>query len=229
MIAIIDFKAGNLTSVKLAMKTIGVDSIITSDPEVVRKSERVIFPGVGAAGAAMHNLTKLGLDIVLCEVAERGTPLLGICVGMQVMLDYSEEDNGTKTLGLIKGQTIKFQPKNHYTKVPQIGWNSVNWNTNPNIDFGAESKTNSSGRDFLDKKFDAGFFAGLQSGSDFYFVHSYYPVPQNPENILATTEYAGVNFASIIQHKNIIATQFHPEKSGRIGLQFLANFCKAVN
>ncbi|MDR2345224.1 MAG: imidazole glycerol phosphate synthase subunit HisH [Planctomycetaceae bacterium] len=208
MIAIIDFKAGNLTSVKLAMKTFGIDGIITSDPDVVRKSDRVIFPGVGAAGAAMFNLKRFHLDEVLHEIVQRGTPLLGICVGMQVLLDYSEENNQTKTLGIIPGQTVRFKPDDHYTKIPQIGWNSVHYDSYLN-------KNNS----------DKDYFNGIKSGSDFYFVHSYYPVPQNPNDILAVTQYANINFASIIRKDNVIATQFHPEKSGHIGLKFLENFC----
>ncbi|MDR2641808.1 MAG: imidazole glycerol phosphate synthase subunit HisH [Planctomycetaceae bacterium] len=211
MLAIIDYKAGNLTSVKLAIETIGVEGIITSDPDVVRKADRVIFPGVGAAGAAMLNLKQLRLVEALYDVVQREIPLLGICIGMQVLLDYSEENDNTPTLGIIPGQTVRFQPDDHYTKVPQIGWNSVNWKSN----------VNTGNRNNLDKK----YFEDIESGSDFYFVHSYYPVPKNPENILATTEYANVNFASIIRHKNIIATQFHPEKSGHIGLKFLENFC----
>jgi glutamine amidotransferase len=206
MLAIIDFKAGNMTSVKLAMSTIGVEGIITSDSEVVRNADRVIFPGVGAAGAAMFNLKQLHLDDAIYDIVQRGIPLLGICLGMQILLDYSEE-NDTQTLGIIPGQTVRFKPDNHYTKIPQIGWNSADWtNIDPNDS---------------DKK----YFNNIKSGSDFYFVHSYYPVPKNPENILATTEYANVNFASVIRYKNIIATQFHPEKSGHAGLKFLENFC----
>ncbi|MDR1291753.1 MAG: imidazole glycerol phosphate synthase subunit HisH [Planctomycetaceae bacterium] len=208
MLAIIDFKAGNLTSVKLAMSTIGVEGVITSDPEVVRNADRVIFPGVGAAGAAMLNIKRLHLDDAIHDIVQRGIPLLGICIGMHVLLDYSEE-NDTQTLGIIPGQTVRFKPDNHYTKIPQIGWNSADWT---NIDSNDP-----------DKK----YFNNIKSGSDFYFVHSYYPVPKNSENILATTEYANINFASIIRYKNIIATQFHPEKSGHAGLKFLENFCSS--
>jgi glutamine amidotransferase len=209
MLAIIDFKAGNLTSVNMALQSLGVDGIITSDPDVVRRADRVIFPGVGAAGSAMFNLKRFHLDEALYEVVKRGVPLLGICVGMQVLLDDSEEDNNTKTLGIISGRTVRFQPDNRYVKIPQIGWNSVNW----------ESRNSQNNR-------DKNYFKNIESGSDFYFVHSYYPIPKNQDDILATTEYANVNFASIIKHGNIIATQFHPEKSGRFGLQFLENFCK---
>ncbi|MDR1053299.1 MAG: imidazole glycerol phosphate synthase subunit HisH [Planctomycetaceae bacterium] len=206
MLAIIDYKAGNLTSVKLAMSTIGVEGVITSDPEVVRKADRVIFCGVGAAGAAMLTLKQSHLDDAIYDIVQRGIPLLGICLGMQILLDYSEE-NDTQTLGIIPGQTVRFQPDNHYTKIPQIGWNSADWtNIDPNDP---------------DKK----YFDNIKSGSEFYFVHSYYPVPKNSENILATTEYANVNFASVIRYKNVIATQFHPEKSGHVGLKFLENFC----
>jgi glutamine amidotransferase len=208
MLAIIDFKAGNLTSVKLAMETIGVEAIITSDPEIVRKADRVIFPGVGAAGATMLNIKKLHLDEVLYEIVDKGIPLLGICVGMQVLLDYSEENNNTQTLGIIPGKTVKFKPNNRYVKIPQIGWNSINWNEKNIVE--------------QNKK----YINNIDSGNDFYFVHSYYPTPKNQENILATTDYADVTFASIITHKNIIATQFHPEKSGKIGLKFLEIFCK---
>ncbi|MDR1480241.1 MAG: imidazole glycerol phosphate synthase subunit HisH [Planctomycetaceae bacterium] len=208
MLAIVDFKAGNLTSVKLALATIGVEGVITSDADVVRKADRVIFPGVGVAGATMLNLKKLRLDEAILDIVKRGVPLLGICVGMQVLLDYSEESNNTQTLGIIAGQTVRFKPDNRYTKIPQIGWNSVDWkNINQNN---------------TDKK----YFNNIASGSDFYFVHSYYPVPKNPDNILATTEYANVNFASVIRHENVIATQFHPEKSGAVGLKFLENFCQ---
>ncbi|MDR0705743.1 MAG: imidazole glycerol phosphate synthase subunit HisH [Planctomycetaceae bacterium] len=205
MLAIIDFKAGNLTSVKLALDAIGVTGTITSDPKTVAIAERVIFPGVGAAGAAMQNLRNFGLDDALRDIARRGVPLLGICVGMQVLLDFSEEDGGTEMLGLIHGRVVRFSPTNFWDKVPQIGWNSVCWSL---------------------ENADSVFLQNITNSSDFYFVHSYYPVPVQSSHILAQTNYAGVTFASILQYENIIATQFHPEKSGKIGLQFLENFVK---
>jgi len=206
MLAIVDYKAGNLTSVQLALETIGVAGIITSDPKVVALADRIIFPGVGAAKAAMDNLKQLGLADVLRDVVHRKkTPLLGICVGMQVLLNFSEEDGGTNTLGLVPGKVLKFQSTNRRDKVPQIGWNSVMWSENNH---------------------DDPFLKGVANGSDFYFVHSYYPVPKDPHCVLATTEYAGVTFASALRCENVIATQFHPEKSGETGLKLLANFSR---
>ncbi|MDR0522626.1 MAG: imidazole glycerol phosphate synthase subunit HisH [Planctomycetaceae bacterium] len=202
-LAIVDFGAGNLTSVRLALRTIGADGIVTSDPQIVAAADRIIFPGVGAAGAAMVNLRRTGLDAALRYAVQAETPLLGICVGMQVLLDFSEEDGGTEMLGLLPGNVVKFQPANRWDKVPQIGWNSVSWSEENAAD---------------------PFLKGISNGSDFYFVHSFYPVPENPVNILATTEYAGISFASLLRCKNIVAAQFHPEKSGKTGLNLLANF-----
>ena len=203
MLTIVDYKAGNLTSVKLALKSIGVAGTITSAPETVASADRIIFPGVGAAGSAMQNLRTLGLDDALREAVGRGVPLLGICVGMQVLLDFSEEDGGTEMLGFIPGRVVKFQSSNPWDKVPQIGWNTAVWPS---------------------KVAEHPFFKGINNGSDFYFVHSYYPVPKNGAHVLASTDYAGTKFASILQKENILATQFHPEKSGTLGLQLLRNF-----
>lgn len=204
MLAIVDYKAGNLTSVRLALESIGAEATITSDPDVVARADRVIFPGVGAAGSAMQNLKNFGLDDALRTVVGRGVPLLGICVGMQVLLDFSEEDGGTEMLGFIPGRVLRFRPTERWTKVPQIGWNNVR---------------------FASK--DAArlpIFRDIADGDDFYFVHSFYPAPQNEEHVLARAEYAETVFSSVIRHENILATQFHPEKSGRVGLKLLENF-----
>lgn len=203
MIAIVDYKAGNLTSVRLALESVGVDGTITSKPEDIVRADRVIFPGVGAAGSAMQNLRSLGLDDALRDVVRRGVPLLGICVGMQVLLDYSEEDDGTELLGFIPGHVVRFQPTDPWDKVPQMGWNNVSWD----------------GKDM-----ELPFLKGVPNNSDFYFVHSFYPQPENENDVLARTNYADILFASMLKHENILATQFHPEKSGQVGLQLLANF-----
>jgi glutamine amidotransferase len=202
MIAIVDYKAGNLTSVQLAFRALGCDAAVTSDPRTILAASRVVFPGVGAAGSAMRNLADLHLTPVLREVAARGTPFLGICLGTQILLEFSEEDGGTPTLGLLPGRVPRFQPADPWDKVPQIGWNQVRI-TRPHA-----------------------LLEGIDDGSEFYFVHSYYPAPADPALALGTTDYAGVTFASMIGRGNVAATQFHPEKSGRIGLRLLANFTR---
>ena len=185
MLTIIDYKAGNLTSVKLAFAALGVETCVTDDPDQIRAADRLVFPGVGAAASAMANLQSAGLVEVLKEVTASGVPFLGICLGMQILFDHSEEDGGTDTLGILPGQVRRF-PNVPGCKIPQIGWNQVN------------------------------------AAEEFYFVHSYY-VEMNPfaEGV---TEYAGIRFASLARKDNILAAQFHPEKSGRIGLKFLSDF-----
>ena len=155
MIAIIDYKAGNLTSVKLALDSIGVEGVVTSDPEFIRRSPRVIFPGVGAAGAAMKTLNEAGLESCIRDVVMSGTPFLGICVGTQILLERSEEDGGVDCLGLIPGEVRLFRPEHDHEKVPQMGWNTVRLSRPHPL------------------------FAGIESESEFYFVHSYYPAPDS--------------------------------------------------
>ncbi len=193
MIAVIDYKAGNLTSVRLAFETLGLKAEITSSPEKILSASHVVFPGVGAAQSAMHELDQAGLINIIKKVVCNGTPFLGICVGLQILLERSEEDDGVNTIGLIPGVVKLFTPTDPFVKVPQIGWNSVNLNRSHPV--------------FLD----------INNNSNFYFVHSYYPMPANSTDILGQTEYAGVKFASVVARKNLIATQFHPEKSGRMG------------
>ena len=202
MIAIVDYKAGNLTSVKLAFEAIGVKAIITDCPQTILEADRVVFPGVGAAGASMRNLAALNLVDVLKTVVARGTPFLGICVGMQVLFDRSEEDGGTPTLGFIPGQVRLFRPADPLDKVPQIGWNTVQFRHPHPV------------------------FAGVEDETEFYFVHSYYPMTLNPDDSLGMTRYAGVEFTSVVARANLVAAQFHVEKSGRVGLKVFENFSR---
>jgi len=201
MIAIIDYKAGNLTSVKLAFESLAINAVITDDPQTILQAERVIFPGVGAAGAAMQNLTDMKLADTIRRIVKNGTPFLGICLGTQIIFEHSEEDGGVDCIGLIPGNVKRFTPIDSYDKVPHMGWNSVQQQKNHPI------------------------FDGIADNSEFYFVHSFYPNPSDTDWIIGTTDYAGITFASAVSHKNLVATQFHPEKSGKIGLKLLQNFC----
>ncbi len=200
MIAIIDYRAGNLTSVKLAFDALGAESVVTSDPAVIRACARVVFPGVGAAGSAMRHLADLNLITVLREVIAAGTPFLGICVGTQVLFDFSEEDGGTHALGLLPGRVRLFIPADSHDKVPHMGWNQMRIvRPHPLLE-------------------------GVSDNTDFYFVHSYYPDPADPAVIVGVTDYAGTSFAAMVGRANLVATQFHVEKSGRPGLRILQNF-----
>jgi len=204
MIAIIDYDAGNLTSVARAVTHIGFECIVTNDINEICKAERIIFPGVGAAGSAMESIKRLGLDKAIQGAFLSGKPILGICIGTQVIMDYSEE-NDTKCLGIIAGKVLSFKfdairENGAGLKIPHMGWNRITLRK----------------RHFI--------LSNLKEDDEFYFVHGYYPVPDDPEHLIGTTEY-GIPFASILGYKNIIATQFHPEKSGRPGLAILRNFC----
>jgi glutamine amidotransferase len=204
MIAIIDYRAGNLTSVKRAMDALGRASVITRDPPEVLQAERIIFPGVGAAGKAMADLRALKLDRALQGAFRAGKPILGICLGTQIILERSEE-NGTDCLCLIRGQVRRFpEPladgEGRILKVPHMGWNRV--------DFARPHP----------------LFEGIDPASEFYFVHSYYPVPSESERVLGETDH-GIRFPSVLEAGNLVAVQFHPEKSGRAGLRILENFC----
>jgi glutamine amidotransferase len=200
VIAIVDYKAGNLTSVKRALEHLGLEGCITPDPDVVRRAERIIFPGVGHAATAMAVLHERGLDQALREAHARGTPILGTCVGAQVILSHSEEGD-TACLGLLPGNCERFRPDDPALKVPHMGWNEVS------LVAGREHPV----------------LRGIPPGSEFYFVHSYYLRPADPQAILATSEH-GVTFPAIVGHGNLIATQFHSEKSGPVGLAILRNF-----
>ncbi|NCO51926.1 MAG: imidazole glycerol phosphate synthase subunit HisH [Deltaproteobacteria bacterium CG_4_8_14_3_um_filter_51_11] len=205
MIAIVDYKAGNLTSVERAVRYLGYDCRITGIPVDVSLADRIIFPGVGAAGKAVKDLKELGLDQVLKEQFEQGKPILGICLGAQIILERSEEDEAF-CLGLIPGVAKRFppdlsNPALEKIKIPHMGWNSLHiLQPHPVLrDTGTED--------------------------EFYFVHSYYPSPAGPEHIIATSRH-GIEFPAVLGSSNLVAVQFHPEKSGRPGLKLLDNFCR---
>ena len=197
MVVVIDYQAGNLTSVVRSLKVLGVEGEVTQDPAVVAGAARIVFPGVGAAGTAMAILKSLKLDQALRTAFEGGVPILGICLGTQVILEYSEE-NDTPCLGLLPGKT-RALPKQPGLKIPHMGWNTVRFIR------------------------DHPVFQGLPEAAEYYFVHSYYPAPAEERMVLGVTEH-GVTFPSVMGLKNLVATQFHPEKSGRFGLQILENF-----
>ena len=203
MIGIVDYEAGNLTSVARALSFLGIKWIISSDPERLKSCERIIFPGVGAAQSAMESLKKYGLDEFLKSAFSEGIPILGICLGTQIIFEWSEEDGGTPTLGILKGKVKRLPDpliwEGEILKVPHMGWNKVKWRTSHPV------------------------FSGLDPDYEFYFVHSYYPEPEDPQLICGTTFY-GIEFASAVAFKNLVAVQFHPEKSGKPGLQILKNF-----
>ena len=202
MIAIVDYKAGNLTSVLLAFKALNVEAQITSDPGVVAAADRVVFPGVGAAGDAMQHLHEMKLLQPLRDAVDSGKPFLGICLGTQIILEHSEEDGGVDTAGILPGKVIRFRPSSKWDKIPQMGWNAVHVVR------------------------DHPVFDGIEDESEFYFVHSFYPAPASDDLILGQSTYADVTFASAMSRNNLVATQFHPERSGRIGLRVLENFSR---
>ncbi len=195
---IIDYDAGNLKSVQRACAEVGLEASISSDPDVVRHAERVIFPGVGAAGSAMRSITRAGMDQALKEVIGEGVPVLGICLGLQISLDHSEEDD-QQTLGLLPGRVVKFRFDRPELKIPHMGWNEVRViRPHPLLE-------------------------GIEAGDEFYFVHGYYPEPAQADLVHALTEYES-DFACALGKDNYFATQFHPEKSGRVGLRLLSAF-----
>ncbi len=201
MIAVVDYGAGNLGSVVNALEHLRIPHIVTADPDQILAAPGVIFPGVGATADAMENLRERGLIAVLQAVAASGRPLLGICVGQQVLFETSYEGDPHACLGILEGEVRRFSDIDLI--VPHMGWNSVQLrHAHP-------------------------LFAGIPDHTEFYFVHSYYCQPTDGAVILGETEY-GAPFAAAIAHGNILATQFHPEKSGRWGLQIYANFAELV-
>jgi imidazole glycerol phosphate synthase glutamine amidotransferase subunit len=194
MIAIIDYGAGNLNSVKNTLDYLGIKSTITNNRAEIESAERIILPGVGSFGAMMQNLRERELDITLKNLISKGIPFFGICLGLQALFEKSEESPGIKGLEVFKGKVLRFQNG----KIPQIGWNKV-------------------------LPIKNGFF----SEDFFYFINSYYVCPGDNDIIAAKTDYFG-EFASAIQYKNITATQFHPEKSGKAGIELFRRWLKGL-
>ena len=198
MVAIVDYGAGNIKSVENAVRYLGHEAVLTRDPAVILSADHVILPGVGAFGDAMTRLSRYGLDEVLRKAAASGTPFLGICLGLQLLFESSEESPGAEGLGILKGHILRI-PDGEGRKVPQIGWNDL---TYPNP-----------GR----------LFAGLPEGSYVYFVHSYYLRAADPSIVTACTQY-GVRIDASVESGNVFACQFHPEKSEAAGMKILQNF-----
>lgn len=198
MVAIIDYDAGNIKSVEKALISLGESAVITREREKILNADKVILPGVGAFGDAMDKIRGYGLEAIIKEVIANNTPFLGICLGLQLLFESSEESPDTKGLGILKGKIVKI-PDDKRLKVPQIGWNSIQF---PN-----------SGR----------LYKGIAENSYVYFVHSYYLQAEEPEIVTASTEYA-VHIHASVEKENVFACQFHPEKSSDVGLHILKNF-----
>ena len=198
MIAIIDYDAGNIKSVQKAVEFLGEEAVLTSDREVILNAGKVILPGVGAFGKAMESLKNFNLIEVIHEVAESDTPFLGICLGLQILLNSSEESPGVKGLGIIDGDCLRMTPKPGF-KIPHMGWNTI------------------------DIKGKSPLLKGIKQESFLYFVHSYYAKVACEDEVIARCEFTD-NMDVVLQKGNVFATQFHPEKSSGIGLAILKNF-----
>src|SRR4030095_79626 len=195
-VAIIDYGVGNLRSVEKAFAAVGVEATISADKDTLRAAKKLVLPGVGAFGACMRELRRHGFADLVIERVKRGTPLIGVCVGMQMLFEESSEFGATAGLGILKGCVRRFSDD---LQVPHVGWNQVN------------------------PKASNGLFERIPNGSFFYFVHSYYCEPENDRTIVGETDY-GVRFPSIVAEGNVCGVQFHPEKSQSAGLQLLKNF-----
>jgi len=217
-IALIDTGAANIHSVDKALKYVGASVEITDNSDFIQKADLIVFPGVGAFSAVMESINSKNLKEVIKEIIESGKPFLGICVGLQVLFEESEEHGRIKGLGILKGKVIKFRKAK---KIPHIGWNNVTWNVIARSHKVATKQSQS--------KNDRDCFASLYSARNdaacqYYFVHSYYVVPEDKSIIYGKTEYDGEQFVSAVKKDNLIAVQFHPEKSGEVGLDFLKQF-----
>src|SRR5215471_6242803 len=195
-VAIIDYGVGNLRSLEKAFVAAGAAAIVSGDEKILRRARALVLPGVGAFGACMKELSDRGFDQLVVERVAEGIPVLGVCVGMQLLFEESEEFGRTKGLGLLRGEVRRFDDG---LVVPHVGWNQVRIRR------------------------DHRLFDGVDDRSFFYFVHSYFCEPKNDELILGTTDY-GINYASIVGKENVIGVQFHPEKSQQAGLRLLQNF-----
>lgn len=200
MISIMDYDAGNIKSVEKAIQYLGKEAIITRDKDIILESSHVILPGVGSFGDAMEKIRQYKLENVIYDVVDKQIPFLGICLGLQLLYESSEETKGVAGLGLLKGKITKI-PKQGDLKIPHMGWNSIG------IKPGAK------------------LFKGIANNPYVYFVHSYYLQAQNEEEVAATTEY-GVHIHASVEKDNVFACQFHPEKSSTVGLKILENFVK---
>ena len=198
MVAIIDYDAGNLRSVEKALEALGAETVVTRDPEVIAGSSRVILPGVGSFGDAMERLNQYGLPDVIRRTVSGNKPFLGICLGLQLLFEESEESSGVPGLGILKGKILRI-PQTEGLKIPHMGWNSLNL------------------------KPDSRLFAGIRDQEYVYFVHSYYLKAQEESQVAATTWY-GTEIHAAVEAGNVFACQFHPEKSGDTGLRILKNF-----
>jgi glutamine amidotransferase len=196
---IVDYGSGNLRSVQKAFEHVGVEAVVGSDPRAMESAAGLVLPGVGAFGAAMEQLESKGLVEPLLERIEAGVPFLGVCLGLQLLFEASEEDPGVSGLGLIRGDVRTLPPT---VKVPHIGWNQVEACTSSDL------------------------FSDIPDGSAFYFVHGYAVVPRSPGDVLTMTDYDGVTFVSAVEVDNMAAVQFHPEKSSTLGLRFYRNFAR---
>lgn len=207
MIAVIDYGMGNLRSVVKGFEKVGVSAGVTGDPDVVRAADGVVLPGVGAFGMAMEHLRQAGLDVAIKDVVTAGTPFLGICLGLQLLFTESEEFGPVRGLDILPGRVTRFFPDGAPAgvKIPHMGWNAI------------------------EKRRPAPALEDVPDGSYVYFVHSYYVVPDDPAVIATTTEFGGLHFVSSVATGRLFASQFHPEKSGEVGLRILRNFSRIVD